>query len=124
MLKIDDVIVELPEEEEKDDSIYKQRPRKQLPRLSEKVDEELYEESGSIVGERRSSMRRSSARRKINNSSRSLVLEQPLDGSMIDENPERDDDPEVLKVEMKRWLRKKYKIKVLNGVKILLEDLI
>lgn len=47
-----------------------------------------------------------------------------MDGSMLDEMHDKDDDPEALKNEMKRWLRKKYKIKVLNGVKILLEDTI
>lgn len=47
-----------------------------------------------------------------------------MDSSIIDETPEREDDPEALKIEMKRWLRKKYKIKVLNGVKVVLEDLV
>lgn len=43
---------------------------------------------------------------------------------MMDDSPEKANDPEAIKFEIKKWLRKKYKIKVLNGVKIVLEDLI
>jgi hypothetical protein len=113
---VDDVIVELPgEEEEKDETPYAKR-KAPLPTLSEKVEEELLEESSSLIIR--------SSRKGINISSGSGKVAQPMDSSIIDETPERDDDPEILKIEMKRWLRKKYKIKVLNGVKVLLEDLI
>lgn len=36
----------------------------------------------------------------------------------------RDLDPDKLREEIRRWLKKRYKIKLLNGVKILLEDFI
>jgi hypothetical protein len=46
---LDDVIVELPEEEEKDDTVYKRRPKNLLPALDENVIEEQLEESSSII---------------------------------------------------------------------------
>lgn len=46
-----------------------------------------------------------------------------IEGS-YDDSDLKDVDTNYLREEIRRWLRKRYKIKLLNGVKILLEDFI
>jgi hypothetical protein len=78
------------------------------------------EREGSSLLDEQKRVKRTSPRRRSGYSETSVAMDEYGEDT-INVNAE---EPDELKEELKKWLKKKYKIKVLNGVKILLEDFI